>query len=360
MSSNIPQSIKTKIGIALHNKTGHPIKIVKDLIYKYFDGLDKKFDKFDDLKCQVKVADNFDLLLIPSDHPSRSRSDTYYLDNDTVLRTHTSAHQNELLEKGYTNFLVSGDVYRKDEIDARHYPIFHQMEGVCLTDDNTNPEDDLKKVLSGLVEYLLPGKEYRFGNDYFPFTDPSFEIEVKFGDRWLEILGCGVIHTKILDRLNIKQRGWALGIGLERIAMILFDIPDIRLFWTDDKRFMDQFKEEKIVTFKPYSKVEPLIKDISFWIDEKEVKRIDDKKFDWLNINDFYEQVREICGDSIASVSVLDQFYHTKHKKYSMTFRLLINSNDYKIEDHAKVTEHANSCIKAVAASLTKLGYTIR
>lgn len=246
---------------------------------------------------------------------------------------------------------MTGDVYRKDEIDARHYPIFHQMEGVCLTDNN--PEEELKKVLSGLVEYLFPGKEYRFGNDYFPFTDPSFEIEVLFGDRWLEILGCGVIHHKILERLNIKQKGWAFGLGLERFAMILFDIPDIRLFWSNDKRFINQFKDEKIVTFKPYSKIEPLTKDISFWINENEIKQ----PFEWLKINDFYEQVREICGDSIESVSILDQFYHEKHKKYSMTFRLVISSYDY---NHAKVTEYVHTTIKKIAENLTASGYVLR
>lgn len=358
--SNIPQSIRTKIGSCLHNRKNHPIRIIKDLIYKYFDEKSGNyFVKFDDFACQVKVKDNFDLLLIPKDHPSRSKSDTYYIDNETVLRTHTSAHQNELLEKGNTKFLVSGDVYRKDEIDARHYPIFHQMEGVCLVKDDVDPIDDLKKVLSGLVEYLFPDKEYRFGNDYFPFTDPSFEVEVKFGERWLEILGCGVIHSKILDRLNIKQKGWAFGLGLERFAMILFDIPDIRLFWTDDHRFCDQFTEGKITTFKPYSKIEPLAKDISFWIDEKEVNK-KDEGFDWVNINNFYELVREVCGDSVASVSILDKFYHAKHKKYSMTFRLSIGSNDHRIDDHAKVTEHANNCVKTIISGLAKLGYTIR
>lgn len=357
--SNIPPSIKAKIGYQLHNKKGHPIKIIKDLIYKYFADTPIKFQKFDDFNCVVDTKNNFDLLLIPENHPSRSKSDTYYIDDTHVLRTHTSAHQNELLEKGYNSFLVTGDVYRKDEIDKHHYAIFHQMEGLHLVDDKTDPIIDLKEILGGLVKYLFPDKEYRFNSDYFPFTDPSFEIEVKFGDKWMEILGCGVIHHKILDRLDIKQKGWAFGLGLERFAMIMFDIPDIRLFWTDDVRFLDQFVDEKIVTFKPYSKVSPLIKDISFWIDESEIQT-NCRGFDWLNINNFYESVREVCGDSIASVDILDKFYHAKHKRYSMTFRLLINSNDYKIDDHALVTAHANKCITDIVANLVNKGYTVR
>jgi phenylalanyl-tRNA synthetase alpha chain len=351
----LPESVKSKIGSSLHNKKGHPIKIIKDIIYKYF----VDFEKFDNLPCEVNVSDNFDFLLIPHDHPSRSKSDTYYIDNKTVLRTHTSAHQNQLLQDGHTKFLVTGDVYRKDEIDAKHYPVFHQMEGVCLVPDDVDPVDDLKKVLLGLTTYLFPGKECRFGNDYFPFTEPSFEIEVKFDNNWLEILGCGVIHTKILDRLNIKQKGWAFGLGLERFAMILFNILDIRLFWSTDDRFLNQFIEEKIVTYMPFSKVTPVTKDISFLIGESEINK-SETNIDWIRINDFYELVREICGDSIESVSILDKFYHKKTDRYSMTFRLLIGAPDYKITDPAKVTEHANNCMNTIAASLKNMGYIIR
>jgi phenylalanyl-tRNA synthetase alpha chain len=128
--SNIGPSIEAKIGRNLHNKKNHPIEIIKRKIYEYFNELDGyDFAKFDDLPPYVNVSDNFDKLLIPKDHPARSRSDTYYINKDTVLRTQTSAHQNELLAQGHQNFLVTGDVYRKDEIDKSHYPVFHQMEG---------------------------------------------------------------------------------------------------------------------------------------------------------------------------------------------------------------------------------------
>lgn len=142
--SNIPASVERKRSAKLHLKEGSPIRLIKERIYRYFQG----FKTFDELSEVVSVEDNFDLLLIPKDHPSRSRSDTYYLTPDTVLRTHTSAHQNELLARGETQFLVTGDVYRRDEIDRFHYPVFHQMEGVKLVDGDA--EQDLKTTLTGL------------------------------------------------------------------------------------------------------------------------------------------------------------------------------------------------------------------
>lgn len=356
--SNIPNNIKEKIGLHLHNKSGHPIKILKDHMYKYFDSLEYKFDKFDEFEPFVSVENNFDLLRIPKEHPSRSIHDTYYVNDDTVLRTHTSAHQNELLGKGYSNFLVTGDVYRKDEIDSRHYNIFHQTEMVVLVPDDKNPEQELKKILHGFIKYLFPNNEYRFNTDYFPFTDPSFEVEVKFGDKWLEILGCGVIHREILDKLNIKQQGIAIGFGIERLAMILFDIPDIRYFWTNDPRFMNQFKHENIIKFIPYPKLNPITKDISFWIPDLEVNN-ENENFNWKNINDFYEWIREVCDNNVADVCVLDKFYHSKKNKYSMTFRFTIES-DLNETNPSKLETYANDVMIKMSNFLKEKGYTIR
>lgn len=356
--SNVPNSIKDKIGLNLHNKLGHPIKILKNHIYKYFDTLGYNFKKFDNFEPFVSVENNFDLLRIPKEHPSRSIHDTYYINDNTVLRTHTSAHQNELLDMGYTNFLVTGDVYRKDEIDSRHYNVFHQMEMVRLLDDDIDPEQELKKILDGLIKYLFPKNEYRFNTDYFPFTEPSFEVEVKFGDKWMEILGCGVIHREILDRLHIKQKGIAVGFGIERLAMILFDIPDIRYFWTNDNRFLDQFQSEEIIKFKPYPKLNPVTKDISFWIPDIEVN-IQDIHFDWKNVNDFYEWIREICDNNIADVLVLDKFYHQKKNKYSITFRFTIEG-DLNETNPSKLESYANDVMIKTANFLKEKGYSIR
>lgn len=339
---NVPDVIKSKIGLNLHNKIDHPISIIKNIIIKYFKEKFNDIAIFDNLNPIVSTEDNFDLLRIAPNHPSRSKSDTYYIDNNTVLRTHTSAHQNKLLNEGYRSFLVIGDVYRKDEIDRYHYPVFHQMEGVYINNNmnnNTDAEQDLKKLLSGLAEFLFPGTEYRFNSDYFPFTEPSFEMEVKFNDRWLEILGCGIIHHEILDRYNIKEKGWAFGFGLERIGMIILKIPDIRLFWTSDTKFLSQFKEDQLTEFKAYPKLDPITRDISFWIPTDDIKfNIDNNTiFKWKKLNEFYELIREVCLDNIENVILNDTFFHSEKNKYSHTFRLkftpninLINPSEFK------------------------------
>ena len=195
----------------------------------------------------------------------------YYVNETTVLRSHTSAHQNQLLGAGHKMFLVSGDVYRKDEINSHHYNIFHQMEGVCLVDDGIDAMDTLKTTLEGLIKYLFPNCNYRFMADSFTFTDPSLQAEVEFNGKWLEILGGGKIHHEILKAHNIQKQGWAFGLGLERLAMVLFEIPDIRLLWSTDPKFTDQFKSQTISTFKPFSKLNSITRDIAFWLNNTEI-----------------------------------------------------------------------------------------
>lgn len=140
----IPQFIIDRQSRKLHKQENHPINILTNHIYKYFEKYN--FQIFDNLSEIVNVEDNFDKLLIPKNHPARSKSDTYYIDDTHVLRTHTSAHQNELLSKGITSFIITGDVYRKDTIDAHHYPVFHQMEIFTLIDDDKDAETELKDV----------------------------------------------------------------------------------------------------------------------------------------------------------------------------------------------------------------------
>ena len=312
--SNITKSISEKMNRNIHKIKNHPIEIIKNKIYNYFG---ESFKTFDDLDCKVKVEDNFDKLLIPKDHPARSFSDTYYFDENTCLRTHTSAHQNELLSKGYKKFLVTGDVYRKDEIDSCHYPVFHQMEGVCIIEGDKDEVEEFLKVLKGLVNHLFPGCEYRVSDDYFPFTNPSFEVEVKFNGEWLEILGGGIVQEKILQNNGItNHKAWAFGLGLERLAMILFNIPDIRYFWTTDDRFLKQFESGEIIKFKEYSKYPPCHKDVSFWLNEE------------YNYNNFCEIVRDMGGDFVEEISLIDNFTNSKTKKTSHCYRITYRSND--------------------------------
>ncbi|XP_075643254.1 phenylalanine--tRNA ligase, chloroplastic/mitochondrial-like [Castanea sativa] len=147
-------------------------------------------NKFDDLCPIVTVKQNFDDVLVPADHVSRSYNDTYYIDPQSVLRCHRSAHQAELLRRGHTHFLVTGDVYCRDSIDSTHYPVFHQMEGVSVfspddweasgVDATSYAAEDLKKCLEGLANHLFGAVEMRWIDTYFPFTNPSFELEIYF------------------------------------------------------------------------------------------------------------------------------------------------------------------------------------
>jgi phenylalanyl-tRNA synthetase alpha chain len=317
MVSNITQGINSKIGRNLHNTKNHPIEIIKRRIYDYFGG---HFKKFDDLSPIVPIEDNFDSLLIAKDHPARSQSDTYYKDENHVLRTQTSAHQTPLLKAGERQFLVTGDVYRKDDIDATHYPVFHQMEGLEVMGLNITKEEAetaLKHKLSGLIEYLFPGQEYRFNPDYFPFTEPSYEVEVMFNGKWMEVLGCGVVQPKIMENCGLAgQQAWAFGLGLERLAMAFFKIPDIRYFWSTDERFSNQFTSGEIIEFKPYSDYPAITRDISFWIPA-----------DFAH-NNFCEIVRETGGDLVESVTIKEEFTHPKTSRQSRLYQIVYRSND--------------------------------
>ncbi len=311
---NIPSNIANKLGMNLHNKEHHPIQIIKSKIQQYFG---EEFTKFDTLNPIVNVEDNFDKLLINKDHPSRRPSDTYYYTDNKVLRTHTSAHQNNLLCEGNKMFLATGDVYRKDTIDCCHYPVFHQMEGVKICEDGVDAVEDLKKHINGLIQHLFPNCEYKLREDYFPFTEPSFEVDVFYNGDWMEVLGCGKIHQDIMNNCGLgDKQGWAFGLGLERLAMVLFTIPDIRYFWTDDKRFHNQFTSDEIITFKEYSKLPPCMKDISFWIGES------------FSENDFCEIIRENGGDLVENIKLTDEFTHPKTQKQSKCYNITYRSND--------------------------------
>ncbi|EKX42167.1 hypothetical protein GUITHDRAFT_74102, partial [Guillardia theta CCMP2712] len=289
----------------------------------------------------------FDDLLIPKDHVSRRPSDTYYLDQDRLLRTHTSAHQTELLRGGSRKFLCTGDVYRRDEIDASHYPAFHQMEGVKILKECTGMEDrseqwvkmcseDLKDHLEGMVDAIFGPVEKRWVDAYFPFTEPSYELEIFYQDKWLEVLGCGVIQQQILDGCEMKDaHGWAFGLGLERLAMVLFDIPDIRLFWTEDERFLKQFKDGVITKFQPFSKYPPCYKDVSFWLPG-----------DWQE-NNFFELVRNIAGDIVESVELVDKFDNPKKGKTSHCYRINYRAMDRSLtnEEVDKIQEQVRELV---------------
>lgn len=137
-----------------------------------------------------------------------------------------------------------------------------------------------------MAKHLFGDVPMRWNSEYFPFTDPSFELEVEFNGQWMEVLGCGVIHREVLiNAQRAEDFGWAFGLGLERLAMVLFDIPDIRLFWSEDERFISQFKDGKVTKFQPYSKFPLCYKDVSFWLP----KHPSNEEIDAFHPNDVYE-----------------------------------------------------------------------
>ena len=398
--TNIPQSIKMKIQRNLHKNESHPIGIIKELVYDYFDSLkNKTFKKYDNLPSIVSIRDNFDLLLIPQDHPARSKTDTYYVDDTHVLRTHTSAHQNELLNCGSSSFLVTGDVYRKDEIDSTHYPIFHQMEGVWidmdeqLNDNDILLETDLIDTLKGLCNHLFPGCDIRVASDYFPFTHPSFQIDVFHKDKWLEILGCGIIQKQIIQNcsqhnpglLSTKnigeyKKGWAFGIGLDRLAMILFDIPDIRMIWVEDEKFTSQFRPRTVTKFAPYSVLDIITKDVSFYIESDQlienpltkienVDKYTDKKTGivriWTRENDMCESIRESANklypDIVSKVEMIDQYYNSQLFKLSRAYRIYYSPPNPSMHVPAEFTKLVNTLHEMIGKDIASaLNVTIR
>ncbi|KAG6475743.1 phenylalanine--tRNA ligase, chloroplastic/mitochondrial-like [Zingiber officinale] len=355
-TNNVPDNIFSKIGLQLHRRDNHPIGILKNAIYEYFDtSYSSMFVKFDDLCPIVSVQQNFDEVLVPADHVSRSYNDTYYVDAGTVLRCHTSAHQAELLRAGHSHFLVTGDVYRRDSIDSTHYPVFHQMEGVRVfspnewevssTDATSYAATNLKKCLEGLARHLFGAVEMRWVDTYFPFTNPSFELEIYFQEKWMEVLGCGVTEQEILNRNGRKDSvAWAFGLGLERLAMVLFDIPDIRLFWSTDQRLTSQFSAGKLgVKFKPFSKFPPCYKDISFWISDSFTE------------NNLCEVVRGIAGDLVEEVKLIDNFTNKKGMT-SHCYRIAFRSMERSLTD-----EEINQLQWSIRETVqTKLHVTLR
>jgi phenylalanyl-tRNA synthetase alpha chain len=195
----------------------------------------------------------FDALNTPADHPARDSQDTFYLGTAQrlLLRTHTSSVQIRVMEKQKPpiRIIVPGRVYRRDNADATHNPTFHQIEGLYV--DKGVTVGDLKGTVEFVFKELLGSDvKLRFRPHYFSYTEPSFEIDFtspmvkKMGKDWLEIAGCGMVHPKVFENVGYDPEewsGWAFGFGIERIAMIRYNITDIRLFYENDSRFLTQF-----------------------------------------------------------------------------------------------------------------------
>ena len=189
---------------------------------------------------------NFTALNIPENHPARAMHDTFYFPNGELLRTHTSPVQiRSMAKEGVPiSIIAPGRVYRCDS-DQTHTPMFHQVEGLVI--DEGISFANLKAVLHQFVEAFFERKaRLRFRPSYFPFTEPSAEVDVSWGeDKWLEILGCGMVHPNVLETAGVdseKYTGYAFGIGIERLAMLRYGVTDLRTFFENDLRFLQQFR----------------------------------------------------------------------------------------------------------------------
>ena len=234
----------------------HPMYIALDELKEVFIGMG--FTVLDGPEIELARL-NFDRLNAPEGHPSRDWSDTFYFDEDSrvMLRSQTSPMQVRAMDSMPLpiRIIAPGRVYRKDEVDATHSPMFHQVEGMVIDKEVTMA--DLKGTLNTVVEQLYgKGTRTRFRPHHFPFTEPSCEMDVQChkcggvgcptckGEGWIELLGAGMIHPRVLEMAGIDPEvysGWAFGIGLERTAMRRFKIADLRLIFENDVRFLEQF-----------------------------------------------------------------------------------------------------------------------
>ncbi|MCT4613068.1 MAG: phenylalanine--tRNA ligase subunit alpha [Clostridia bacterium] len=235
----------------------HPLTIVTKEIEEFFMGLGYSIEEGPEIE---KDYYNFEALNIPENHPAKDEQDTFYISKDVVLRTQTSPVQVRTMEKGELpiKIIAPGRVFRSDEVDATHSPVFHQLEGLVV--DKGITMSDLKGTLSVFAKKMFGEKTViKFRPSFFPFTEPSSEVDVSCfkcsgkdsnckvckGSGWIEVLGCGMVHPRVLEKAGIDPNvysGFAFGMGIERIAMLRYGIDDLRLFYENDDRFLKQFK----------------------------------------------------------------------------------------------------------------------
>lgn len=239
---------RAAIDVTLPGKTKpigqiHPISITLNAIEKIFINAGFIVDDGPEIEDEYH---NFTALNIPQNHPARAMHDTFYFDTQYLLRTHTSPIQIRSMEREGVpiRVIAPGKVYRRDS-DITHTPMFHQVEGLVI-DRNIN-FTHLKGILHDFINVFFDDDmSLRFRPSYFPFTEPSAEVDLLSKDgQWLEILGCGMVHPNVLDNLGIdnkKYSGYAFGMGVERLTMIKYGINDIRLFFENDLNFLSQFK----------------------------------------------------------------------------------------------------------------------
>lgn len=232
----------------------HPSTIALEEVERIFVGMGYEVVEGPEVELDYY---NFEALNIPANHPAKDEQDTFYINQDIVLRTQTSPVQVRTMEKGKLpiRMIAPGRVFRSDEVDATHSPSFHQIEGLVV--DKNITFADLKGTLAEFAKELFgPETKVKFRPHHFPFTEPSAEMDVSCfkcggkgcrfckGEGWIEILGCGMVHPKVLRMSGIdpeEYSGFAFGMGLERISLLKYEIDDMRLLYENDVRFLKQF-----------------------------------------------------------------------------------------------------------------------
>ena len=262
LKSNIKKSSKiiledfTKPGFPISTGSLHPITLIKNRIIDIFSKVGFELSEGPEIEDDWH---NFTALNLPQHHPARDMQDTFFIQQnpDILLRTHTSSVQVRYLEDNPPplKIISPGRVYRNEAISSRSHCIFHQVEGIYV-DENVSFAD-LKQMILYFTKSMFGKSKLRFRPSFFPFTEPSAEVDVYWGletetdyritkgTGWLEIMGCGMVDPNVLENCNIdseKHTGYAFGLGIERIAMLIYQIPDIRLFFENDVRFLNQFK----------------------------------------------------------------------------------------------------------------------
>lgn len=341
----------------LSRTDGSPIKKLVERITSIED-----FNDFDTITIPEIISTEiaFDLFDYPADHPARSKSDTYYADSDHVLRSQATTmwyyyfNQPEIKErlarKEAMGVFCHGKVYRKDEIDSHHMNVFHQMDALYIAPKETEPInlDTLKDIELKVVGAVFGNVEHRFVEETFQYTHPSTEIEIKRDNDWLEILGSGVVKASVLEMLGVDSsvyNGWAFGAGLERWAMISMSLPDIRLLWSDDERVKKQLVLGQ--TYQEVSKYPPVVRDISFVVPKTFVP------------NDYFDMVREVGGDLIEEVALIDQYENDEKfgaDKKSFAYRIT-----YRALDRTLTSEEVDGLHKQIeAATREQFGGEVR
>ena len=343
----------------LARTSGSPIKEMVDRVLSF-----PNFSGFDVIEVPqiISTEVGFDAFDFPADHPARSKSDTYYIDDKHILRTQMTVmwyyylHNEEVKARMAAGEAVgafaTGKVYRKDEIDRRHMNVFHQLDGWYLVPKSkgTITRTDLENVLADTAKAIFgPEVKYRFNPDNFPYTDPSLEMEVEIDGQWVEVNGAGVVKGSVLEKLGVDSNewtGWAFGMGLERLAIISMELPDIRLLWSTDERVQKQLVLGQ--KYKEVSKFPPVVRDISFVV-----------PVEGFVLNDYFDRVRELGGDRVEEMALMDKYENAAkfgEGKVSYTFRIT-----YRDLNKTLTNEEVNALHAEVEkATEAEFGGTIR